>query len=202
MRKISVEIIINHIFQNERFYFMRERIYKIILGSDKIRMCTLQKQLDINSIPEELTMNIHITQLFEMLTYQEQMILKSCSILGDSFPRKMLEHVLTLDYYSLLAPGMYHIETEFSVGVTNFYWLKQRPSHIWKWCKSYQFWARKKCKGRLGVWWEDSNWNRDSNCDFFFWLIYLYSIKVANFLHFLQLIRKGYIYRIAILITV
>lgn len=118
MRKISVEIIINHIFQNERFYFMRERIYKIILGSDKIRMCTLQKQLDINSIPEELTMNIHITQLFEMLTYQEQMILKSCSILGDSFPRKMLEHVLTLDYYSLLAPGMYHIETEFSVGET------------------------------------------------------------------------------------
>ncbi|XP_044745278.1 adenylate cyclase type 10-like [Coccinella septempunctata] len=101
-------------FQNEKFYFMREKIYGIILKMEKIQICLLKKELDMNSTPEELTMNIHITQLFEMLTYQEQMILKSCSTLGDTFPRKLLEHVLTLDYYSLLAPA---VKSFFEAGI-------------------------------------------------------------------------------------
>ncbi|XP_045481901.1 adenylate cyclase type 10-like isoform X2 [Harmonia axyridis] len=118
-------------FQNEHFYFMREKIYEIFLNTDKIKVCTLKKELDMYQIPEELTNNIHITQLFEMLSYPEQMILKSCSTLGDAFPRKLLEHVLSLDYYSLLAPDRSRTLPEYAYcGLLRFRYSRFRD-HIY-----------------------------------------------------------------------
>ncbi|KAK9875515.1 hypothetical protein WA026_007906 [Henosepilachna vigintioctopunctata] len=92
--------------QGSSFYDLRAKLYKVILKTDKIRVCFLKKSLAMSTMPEDLTISIRITQIFEMLTYPEQMILKCCSVLGDSFSRMVLEHVLTIDYYALLAPAV------------------------------------------------------------------------------------------------
>ncbi|KAL3286250.1 hypothetical protein HHI36_000760 [Cryptolaemus montrouzieri] len=101
-------------FQNKKFIHMRDKVYEIVLKTKKFRVCYLVKEINMDLMPNDLTTNIQITQTFEMLSYPEQMILKCCSILGDTFSRMVIEHVLPLDYYNLLAPA---VKSFFEMGI-------------------------------------------------------------------------------------
>ncbi|KAL3270905.1 hypothetical protein HHI36_021414 [Cryptolaemus montrouzieri] len=76
---------------------LREKIHQTISKDRFIPICFLNPKFNCNDVDAELTREGHLIMTFDSLTYQEQLLLKCSSVLGDSFPRSMLVYVLQSD---------------------------------------------------------------------------------------------------------
>lgn len=71
----------------------------------KISVCFLNPNLNLDEVEPEQHMDVVILQTFDSLTSYEQLLLKCSSVLGDIFPRGMLLYIMSSTASRLIALG-------------------------------------------------------------------------------------------------
>ncbi|XP_044763888.1 adenylate cyclase type 10-like isoform X2 [Coccinella septempunctata] len=76
---------------------VREKIHQVFSEDRFLPVCFLNPKCELNNIDAELSKEGHLIMTFDSLTYQEQLLLKFSSVLGDSFTRSLLMYVMQTD---------------------------------------------------------------------------------------------------------
>ncbi|KAL3270909.1 hypothetical protein HHI36_021417 [Cryptolaemus montrouzieri] len=73
---------------------VRSLVHEIYCKESVIPVCCMSPVFDIGlDVDPEITEDINMLQVYDSLTYQEQMMLKCCSVLGDPFTRRILFYI-------------------------------------------------------------------------------------------------------------
>lgn len=76
---------------------VREKIHQSFTENSTLQVCFTNPTCNYLHIDAELSKEGHLIMTFDSLTYQEQLLLKISSVLGDSFTRSLLIYVMQSD---------------------------------------------------------------------------------------------------------